>query len=57
MNTIKSLAACFALAAGVSAESTISDFMKYCSQHNKSYDSMEEFKMRFEFFKKAEVKI
>jgi len=57
MNTIKSLAVCLALAAGVSAESTIADFMKYCSEHNKSYSSMEEFKMRFEFFKKAEVKI
>jgi hypothetical protein len=31
--------------------------MTYCSQHGKSYNTMEEFKMRFEIFQKAELKI
>jgi hypothetical protein len=57
MNTIKKLAAFVALCAGVTAESTMTDFMTYCSQHGKSYNTMEEFKMRFEIFQKAELKI
>jgi len=57
MNTIKKVAAFVVLSTGVAAESSIADFMNYCSKHSKSYNTMEEFKLRFELFQQAEIKI
>ena len=56
MSSIKSIAACFIIGVA-SAETAMSSFMKYCSEHGKSYSTMEEFEMRFDLYNKAEDKI
>lgn len=36
------------------AQKNVAPFMEYCSQHQKSYKTMEEFSMRLEMWNKVE---